>query len=93
MSMNGWNFVPRALAVLGLLFGVSLVGSASHAEEIIKVRPAENMDAPIGSQIPERRIQESQAKMKEYMQKMRAERAKQQQQEQKPEEQSPKPEN
>ena len=93
MSMKHWNLVPRSLAVLGLLFGVSLAApSASLAgQEAVKLHPAEDRDVPEGSQIPAHRIQATEEKAQEYKARLKAKQL-QQQQESLPEKESSKPE-
>ena len=91
MSKNCRNFMPRALVVSGVMFGLFLVNPASYAGQAVTLQPAEDRDVPEGSQIPEWRIYETEEKVREYKAKMR-EKSSLQQQEQLPQVEIPKPE-
>lgn len=90
MSMKCRDFIPRALAVSGVVFGVFLISPASYAGETETLVPAEDRDVPEGSQIPDWRIYETEMKVKEYKEKMKA-KSSVQQQERLPQAESPKP--
>lgn len=91
MSMKSCSFIPKALVVSGMAFGLFLASPPAHAGEVMTLAPAEDRDVPEGSQIPERRVYETEMKVKAYKEKMRAERAAQQQ-ESLPEAESAEPE-
>ena len=57
MSMKCCKFIPGALVVLGILFGVFLVNPACYAGGAVTLMPAEDRDVPQGSHIPEARSQ------------------------------------
>lgn len=91
MSMNCCNLIPRALVVLGMLFGVFLVNPASYAGGAVTLLPADDRDVPEGSQIPDWRIQETEEKVRDYKKKMTEKNAVQRQ-ERLPQNEAPKPE-
>jgi uncharacterized membrane protein len=88
--MKCCKFIPRALVVLGILFGVFLVNPACYAGGAVILMPAEDRDVPEGSQIPEWRSKEIEKKVREYKQKMK-EKYPEQQQERLPQNELPKP--
>ena len=71
MSVKRCNLSPIALAALGVLFGAVLINPASHAQETMTLQPAQDLDVPEGSQIPEWRIDEAEEKVKAYKAEMR----------------------
>ncbi len=90
MSMKCCTLIPRALVVLGILFGVSLASSGSYAGNAITLVPEEDRDVPEGSQIPDWRVEETEYKVKEYKEKMKETRPIQRQ-ESLPQDELPKP--
>lgn len=69
MSMK--SFIPCALVVSGILFGVFLMAPASHAGNAMTLMPEQDRDAPEGSQIPDWRIYETEEKVREYKENMK----------------------
>ena len=90
MSMKCRSFIPKALAVSGILFGAFLANPASHAGQAVTLVPTEDRDVPEGSQIPDRRVTETEEKVREYKEKMKAT-SPVQRQEQSPQDALPKP--
>ena len=88
MSIKYCKFIPGALVVLGMLFGVFLVTPACYAGGAVILMPAEDRDVPQGSQIPEWRSQEIEKKVKEYKVQVQEEK-KEQQKEQKQQKELP----
>lgn len=73
MSMKHGAFVPGALAVLGIALGVALVTPAAYAgQKAVTIKPVEDLDVPEGSQIPARRIEETETKVQELKTQLRA---------------------
>ena len=90
MSMKYCAFVPGALAVLGIALGVALVTPAAHAgQKAVTIKPVEDLDVPEGSQIPARRIEETEAKVQELKTQLRATTAPAKQQESQPQQTLP----
>ena len=71
MSMKSRSFIPRALVVSGILFGVFLISPASHAGNAMTLMPEQDRDAPEGSQIPDWRVYETEEKVRDYKEKMK----------------------
>ena len=90
MSIKCCKFIPGALVVLGILFGVFFVNPACYAGGAVILMPAEDTDVPQGSQIPEERSKGIEKKVKEYKVKMKGKDI-EQQQEQLPQNELPKP--
>ena len=90
MSMKSCKYIPGALVVLGILFGVFLVNPACFAGGAVVLVPAEDTDVPQGSYIPDERIKKIEKKVREYKAKMKGT-STEQQQEQQPLEEIPKP--
>lgn len=88
MSTKYHKIIPGALVVLGILFGVFLLNPACYAGGAMILIPAEDIDVPEGSQIPEERSKEIEKKVTEYKVQMQKDKA-EQQQEQKPQKESP----
>lgn len=83
MTRRCRRFAPRALAVAAIVCGASLIGTTSHAGGAAVLMPSEDRDLPEGSQIPDRRLQETEVKVREYKERMRRE-LRERQQEQSP---------
>ncbi len=90
MSFKRSVFVPGALALLGTVFALGLATPASHAEQAVRIKPAEDMEMPEGSQIPESRREEAKEKLREYRARMKA-KSSRQRQEAPPQADAPKP--
>ena len=90
MSMKCGNFIPKALVVSGILFGAFLVSPTTHAGQAVTLVPADDRDVPEGSQVPDRRVTETEEKVREYKEKMKAT-SPVQRQEQSPQVELPKP--
>jgi len=90
MSMKSCKFIPGALVVLGILFGVFLVNPACFAGGAVILMPAEDSDVPQGSYIPDERTKKIEKKVRAYKAKMKGT-STEQQQEQLPQEELPKP--
>ncbi|MGI9301581.1 MAG: hypothetical protein ACR2RB_02585 [Gammaproteobacteria bacterium] len=83
MSMKRCKLIPRALVVLGMLFGVFLVNPAVHAGGAQVLMPVEDTGAPEGSRISEQRINRLEKMVSDYKEKMKA-KSTEQKQEQSP---------
>ena len=86
--MKWYKYIPGALVVFGILFGVFLVNPACYAGGAAILTPADDIDVPQGSQIPESRKKEIEKKVREYQEKS-TEKDQGYQQEQSPQNQSP----
>ena len=90
MFLKYCKIIPRALVMLGILFGLFLVNPACYAGSAAILVPNEDRDVPEGSQIPEWRIMEIENKVMEYHKMMKRQNTAQQQ-ERLPENESTKP--
>ena len=71
MSIKFRDLIPGSFVVLGISLIAGLAGPASHAGDPVVLMPVEDRDVPEGSQIPDRRIYETEVKVKAYKEKMR----------------------
>lgn len=88
MSITCFKFSPIAIVVLGTLLGSFLLNPLCYAGGAVKLVPAEEIDMPEGSNIPERRTKEVEKKVTEFKAKMK-EKSTEKQQEQLPQDKMP----
>lgn len=71
MSMKCRDLIPGTLVVLGFLFAAIQASPAAYAGDPVQLMPVEDRDVPEGSQIPDRRVAETEEKVKAYKAMMR----------------------